>query len=154
MNNNSKFSKEDIHFRKAEGFDIAAMKMLEEQLGYPIETVKIIQRFEEILAAGDVIMVAEFRSKVIGMILLHRTYFLHRPPDGRISTLVVDEKFRGSGIGKLLLDKAEAVFLKWGCRRIEVTSGKDRIEAHNFYMKAGYNEYPKRFRKLLYPDAI
>ena len=83
------------------------------------------------------------------MIVLHHTQFLHRPPDGRISTLVVFEKYRNFGIGARLVESAEEIFRDWGCERVEVTSGAERKAAHKFYNREGYIERRKRFVKLL-----
>jgi GNAT superfamily N-acetyltransferase len=102
-----------------------------------------------LIAAGDLVLVAVYDSKIIGMILLHRTRFLHRLPDGRISALVVSEKYRSFGVGARLVEAAETVFRNWGCGRIEVSSGIKREAAHKFYIRAGFSEQPKRFIKNL-----
>jgi len=121
------------------------------ELGYPTKNTEVIERLKEIAANGDRLLEAVDNSNVVGIVLLHCTPFLHRRPDGRISTLVVFESDRGRGIGALLVAAAENVFRQWGCGRIEVTSGAHRTAAHRFYERAGYVEKPKRFIKLL-PD--
>ena len=143
---------EEVFIREANETDSAVLAMLIAERGfdYPTEISFVRERLAELLRAGDCILVAIHGTQVIGMALLHRTYFLHRHPDGRISSLVVSESFRGNGIGKLLLTEAEQVFRKWGCGRIEVTSGEKRQGAHKFYLREGFTEQPKRFVKNLW----
>lgn len=146
-----KFDLKDIEIRQAQESDAESLAKLVAERGfdYPTEISFVRERLIELLNAGDCILVAVHDSKVIGMVLLHCTYFLHRHPDGRISSLVVSEKFRSFGIGVLLTKEAEKKFRSWGCGRIEVTSGAKRESAHKFYLREGFTEQPKRFVKLL-----
>ena len=145
-----KFS-EEIKIRQAEESDSNELAVLLAEPGfdYPTEISFVKDRLIELFRAGDRILVAVYDSKIIGMALLHRTYFLHRRPDGRISSLVVSENYRSLGIGALLIKEAEKVFRQWNCGRIEVTSGSKREAAHKFYLREGFVEQPKRFVKLL-----
>jgi GNAT superfamily N-acetyltransferase len=142
---------EEISIRQASESDSVALANLlaERDFDYPTELSFVSERLNELLRAGDWILVAAHQSQIIGMALLHRTYFLHRVPDGRISSLVVAESFRGYGLGALLIKEAEKIFRQWGCGRIEVTSGAKRQGAHKFYLREGFTEQPKRFIKLL-----
>ncbi len=149
----SSFTPEEMQIRRANESDADALALLAAELGYPTEASQARTRLIDINRAGDAVLVAAFNSKVVGMIVLHRTGFLHRPPDGRISTLVVFEEFRGFGIGARLVAAAEAVFREWGCERVEVTSGAKREAAHKFYNREGYIEQPKRFVKTLARSA-
>jgi len=128
---------------------VDTLALLVGELGYSTEISILCERLSELNKAGDIALVALHRSAVIGLALLHRTYFLHRPADGRISTLVVFENYRGRGVGTRLIKEAESIFRSWGCGRIEVTSGAQREAAHRFYNRAGYSEQPKRFVKTL-----
>lgn len=143
------FTPEEMQIRQADEPDADALALLVAELGYPTEASQARERLIDIKRAGDSVLVAAHNSKVIGMAVLHRTRFLHRPPDARISTLVVFEKYRNFGIGTRLVEAAEAVFHEWGCERVEVTSGAKREAAHRFYNREGYIEQPKRFVKPL-----
>lgn len=151
MTQTSSFVKEEITIRQADESDANALAVLVAERGfdYPTEISLVRERLSELIHAGDCILVAARDSKVIGMALLHRTRFLHRPPDGRIVSLVVSETYRSRCIGARLIEAAESVFRNWGCGRVEVTSGAAREAAHRFYVRAGYSEQPKRFIKLL-----
>jgi GNAT superfamily N-acetyltransferase len=140
---------DEISIRQATEADAEALAALVGELGYPTEPATALERLRDSTAVGDCLLVAVHHSNVIGLILLHRTPFLHRAPDGRISTLVVSDNYRGKGVGGRLLVAAESVFREWGCTRIEVSSGAQRAAAHRFYLRAGYSEQPKRFIKVL-----
>ena len=147
----SSIKKEKIEIRRADESDTNALASLVAERGfdYPTEISLVRERFSDLHRAGDYILVAVYNSKIIGMALLHRTHFLHRPPDGRIVSLVISETYRSRGVGARLIGAAESVFRNWGCGRVEVTSGAVREAAHRFYVRAGYSEQPKRFIKLL-----
>ena len=145
----SEFKVEEMSIRRACESDADALALLVGELGYPTEASTARERLNDVTQAGDCVLVALHSSKVIALALLHRTRFLHRPTDGRISTLVVSEDYRGRGIGARLVEAAESVFRQWGCERVEVSSGEKREAAHRFYGRAGYSEQPKRFIKEL-----
>ncbi|HKQ08323.1 MAG TPA: GNAT family N-acetyltransferase [Blastocatellia bacterium] len=140
---------EAISIRPARQADAEALASLVGELGYSTTAATARERLNALTEAGDCILVAVDQAKAIALVVLHRTRFLHRPADGRISTLVVSDEYRGRGIGGRLLEAAEAIFRQWGCERIEVSSGAQREAAHRFYIRAGYSEQPKRFIKLL-----
>lgn len=143
--------KEEIEIRQANESDTNWLASLVSERGfdYPTEVSLVQERFSHLNRAGDCILVAVLNSKVIGMALLHRTHFLHRPPDGRIVSLVISETYRSRGVGACLIEAAESVFRNSGCGRVEVTSGATRESAHKFYVRSGYSEQPKRFIKIL-----
>lgn len=151
MMQTSSFIKEEIEIRQADESDTNALALLVAERGfdYPTEISLVRERLSSLNRAGDCVLVAVYDSKVIGMALLHCTRFLHRPPDGRIVSLVISEIYRSRGIGARLIETAESIFRNWGCGRVEVSSGAAREAAHRFYVRAGYSEQPKRFIKLL-----
>jgi GNAT superfamily N-acetyltransferase len=73
----------------------------------------------------------------------------YQAPVTRITALVVDQRARRRGIGRLLVDHA----LRWaeqsGCELVELTSALNRAEAHAFYRDLGFEPNSLRFRKLL-----
>jgi GNAT superfamily N-acetyltransferase len=75
---------------------------------------------------------------------------VHRPaPVGRVSVMVVDEAYRGRGIGAQLLAEAEKRLTERGCEIVEVTSNVRRERAHHFYEQLGYERTSYRFMKKL-----
>ncbi|MBX7172368.1 MAG: GNAT family N-acetyltransferase [Pyrinomonadaceae bacterium] len=146
-----KLSLEKIKISFAEESDAESLAKLVAEKGfdYPTEVDFVRDRLAELMKQGDRILIAIYNAEIIGMAILHRTYFLHRFPDGRISSLVVAEDYRSFGIGSLLIKEAEKAFRQWNCGRIEVTSGAKREAAHKFYLREGFTEQPKRFVKTL-----
>jgi GNAT superfamily N-acetyltransferase len=69
----------------------------------------------------------------------------------RVSALVVAEARRGEGVGRALMEAAEAFARDRGCGYVEVTSGDgpERAAAHRFYDALGYEEVSRRFLKAL-----
>jgi GNAT superfamily N-acetyltransferase len=119
------------------------------QLGHPSEPEAVREKISILSASkADYLWIAQSRGKAVGLLAFHLTPLLHAPGNlGRIAALVVDEEFRGKGIGRLLVETAE----KWGwdrdCTRIELTSGEQRSRAHQFYQDLGYAIESKRFIK-------
>jgi GNAT superfamily N-acetyltransferase len=141
----------DITIRPAETTDSPAITRLVAQLGYPAAEAEIASRLAPILAHPDYAMwVAEVAGCVVGV----TGVFIHRALEydgyyGRLLGLVVDEQYRGQGIGKRLLDQAERWLRERGVNKLTLTSGKQRAEAHKFYRRLGYAETGFRFGKNL-----
>jgi GNAT superfamily N-acetyltransferase len=139
----------DVGIRPATPADADALAVLTAELDYPTASPLVCTRLKELTAAGDLVLVAEYQARVIGLVHLHRTPFLHRPPDGRIVTLGVLAVYRSQKVGAKLLTAAEQQLAAWGCGRVEVTSGMPREAAHRFYLRAGYELQSRRFVKQL-----
>ncbi len=57
---------------------------------------------------------------------------------GSVIELIVKNNIRGSGIGKLLLEKIEEYFKSIGCKRINIEVFGPNKKGLNFYEKNGY----------------
>ncbi len=135
--------------RSAKVEDTLQIAILLGQLGYPNETDAVRKRISLLSSGGaDRIWVAEVQGKVVGLLGFHLTPLLHVSGSlGRITALVVEEKFRGKGIGRQLVETAERWAWERDCTRIEVTSGEQRTQAHQFYRDLGYAVESQRFIK-------
>lgn len=66
-----------------------------------------------------------------------------------IEDVRVDRSCRSRGIGKRLLDHAEAKAIERDCELLELFVHSDRDDAHRFYERAGYLGAHRGFRKIL-----
>jgi GNAT superfamily N-acetyltransferase len=67
-----------------------------------------------------------------------------------VEDVVVDEGFRGQGIGTALVDFVEGRLVEDGrARVVEVNSDLQRVAAHDFWEKHGYSRLAYQFRKVV-----
>lgn len=104
-----------------------------------------------------VVLVAEYNQKVVGMVTAQ---VLISTVEGDkvalLEDLVVDEKFRKLGIGKMLIDAMEETIAKKGLKRMQLLADIQNLPAHKFYNKYGWNETPmkcwRKYPHLTTPD--
>jgi GNAT superfamily N-acetyltransferase len=137
--------------REAARADAAALSVLLAQLGYPAPPPLVSERLSDLSAGGLTrILVADAGAGAIGFLALTRMDILpYQEPLARITALCVAESSRGVGVGKALEQHAAEVARGWGCGKIEVTSNRRRLRAHDFYQKHGYEETHRCFVKQL-----
>jgi ribosomal protein S18 acetylase RimI-like enzyme len=93
------------------------------------------------------IFVAMVERKIVGTY----TLVIFRIPTGvtaRIEDVVVDEKWRGKGIGKKMMEHAIEYIKKEGVTKIELTSDHSRIEANNLYQSLGFKQIETNVYRL------
>lgn len=137
---------------RAAGFDDAAeIARLLSQLGHLTTADEIAQRWAAWSAEGNTALVTPRADGTLaGLAVLHRMRVLHRPrPVGRVTALVVDLDARGHGLGRALVDAAEAACRASGCGLMEITSHVSLVDAHSFYTYLGYEQASLRFARAL-----
>ena len=141
----------DITIREARPSDSPDIARLITQLGYPSSENEIGQRLAALSRLPEHgTFVAEWNGQVVGLVGAYMDYALEISGSyGRLMGLVVEERFRGRGIGKRLLEWIEGWLRERGATRLTLTSGNQRIEAHKFYRRLGYDETGLRFTKPL-----
>ncbi|MCL2812150.1 MAG: GNAT family N-acetyltransferase [Clostridia bacterium] len=86
-------------------------------------------------------LVAEENGVVCGFISLHMDQHLHHAAlVGEIRELIVDEAWRGRGVGSELLRAACDEAREAGCVQLELCSGFPRTQAHVFYQRNGWKK--------------
>jgi GNAT superfamily N-acetyltransferase len=140
-----------MNIRKAELKDASAIRILMEQLGYPTEEGFIAKRLNDLYKLSDHCdLVYELEGKVLGFLSLHFIPQIAFEVDyAVISYFVVDDDSRSLGIGKALEEYCTALAIERKCKRIMVHSNARRTDAHRFYLRQGFVEYPKDFVKFL-----
>jgi len=113
------------------------------QLGYPTNLDDLKLRFQRFMEQkGTSIVVALDHDTVVAWIAWSRSWFFVDDLWGyRIEGLVVDETYRGQGIGKKLMHFMETEIMNDGPCEIELTSYLSRAKdgTHAFYRFLGYH---------------
>ncbi|MFL9682405.1 N-acetyltransferase family protein [Streptomyces sp. KL110A] len=60
---------------------------------------------------------------------------------------------RGGGLGRELMERAAARAKERGCALVQLTSGKERADAHRFYASLGYARSHEGFKLPLTPSS-
>jgi predicted N-acetyltransferase YhbS len=111
---------------------------------------EISDRLPILSRTGEPPLLAKLGNEVVGVITWHVMHVLHRPqPVGRISFLEVTEEARKQGIGRALVEAAEARIAEKGCGLIEVTSNEKLKAAHKFYGRLGFERTSFRFARAV-----
>jgi len=86
----------------------------------------------------------------LGFISCHIQYLLHHCGKvAEIQELYVNEKYRGLGIGKKLIDQVEQKLKELDCVYFEVTAQNKRLDTHEFYKKTGFHSTHLKFTKKI-----
>lgn len=141
----------DIVIREVIPTDAPEIAKLITQLGYPSSQEELAARMKILRGMPErANFVAVLDGRVVGLVGAYLDYALEiNGVCGRLTGLVVDEGYRGRGIGKRMLEWIEAWLRERGATRITLTSGNQRGEAHKFYRALGYEETGLRFAKSL-----
>lgn len=140
-----------MNIRSAKLEDTQAICDLLKQMGYP-QSLALIQEKFEILNndSNSQILVAEEGGRICGFLSLYFIPQIALQGDfAKVCYLCVDENMRSKGVGHLLVQEVEQLARRRGCDRMELHSGMQRPLAHQFYLREGYVEVPKYFRKAL-----
>jgi ribosomal protein S18 acetylase RimI-like enzyme len=97
------------------------------------------------------LIVSECNEKIVGAVF----YNIYNNPEdkiyqkrkfGYIEELIVNEQFRGQGIGKKLLEYAIEDLRKKDIRDIELNVWDNNEVGHNFFKKLGFNTIQRRMK--------
>lgn len=134
--------KDSIVIRKLKQEDCTRIQEINKtSLGYEFDlgsTKKQLQRIIE--TTNDQIFVAEIEQQVVGYIHVASYECTYCDSLKNIMALAVACDYQGYGIGKRLLQEAEAWAIKEGSVGIRLVSSEKRLEAHKFYLRCGYSQ--------------
>ena len=141
--------------RQAKDKDIPRILELYQQLSLspgtykkaPVEDCRRV--FKKMGSVPDYsLLVAEENGEVVGTtVLAILPGFAHgTSPFAVIEYVVVDEKLRSKGIGRLMMEYCMARAREAGCYKIMLTSDIRRERAHQFYRSLGFEASAEGFR--------
>jgi GNAT superfamily N-acetyltransferase len=121
--------------------DYEQMADLAGQLGYPSTASQVQQRLAAMHDSNQyAVYVAERpNGQIAGWIGVYVFRAVELDGFVEISGLVVDERIRSRGIGKMLLDAAEGWARERGYDGMSVRSNTKRERAHAFYRRNGFH---------------
>lgn len=129
----------EVSIRQMTTDDVSAVNKLSAQLGYPLPEEQTLQNIKTVLASKEHdAFVAVLDNNVAGWIGLAQSVMIEMLPHCEINGLVIDENFRGKGIGKLLVEKAKQWAKEKGNDRIILRCNVKRTETHLFYQHLGF----------------
>lgn len=125
--------------RMARPDDAAEIARLADELGYATSTEEMRRRLEVLTTHPDHrICVAEDAALLLGWIAVEHRRTLESGERIEIVGLVVDERARGTGVGRSLVLDAEQWAKQCGVDTLCVRSNITREGSHPFYQQLGY----------------
>jgi GNAT superfamily N-acetyltransferase len=130
----------EFKVRAATEDDAEPIALLSRELGYPAELTAVRKRLNSILARDDQrVVVAELPGQAIcGWLQAHCSHVLESGFRVEIVGLIVSERMRRRGVGRILVAQAETWAAEISAETIVVRSNSKRVESHAFYPALGY----------------
>jgi GNAT superfamily N-acetyltransferase len=140
--------------------DAEPLARLAGQLGYPSSPDEVERRLKQILARPEhTVLVAEARQAqagrdLAGWVHAYVVRTVESDPTVQIGGLVVEESWRGRGVGRLLMAEAERWARSTDGAAVTLRSNVIREGAHAFYQRLGYALIKSQqvFRKAIQPE--
>jgi len=128
-----------VDIRELSEDDAAAAAALSAELGYPADIETMRARIERLSALPDHGLFAACQgTRVTGWIHVLAAHHLQGDPRAEIGGLIVTAEARSTGVGALLVQRAEQWARDHGFDAILVRSQIMREAAHRFYLREGY----------------
>lgn len=142
-----------IRIRRMTEGDASAVNDLVRQLGYSSDPGKTETAIRAVLGTevADAFVAETSDGEVIGWAHVFMVPFIESGPNAELGGLVVDERYRGSGAGRALIERVEAWARERGAVEVSLRSNIVRDGAHKFYQHLGFEvqKTQHKFRKRL-----
>ena len=141
----------DLTFRDATERDAVALARLCTELGHPATPDVMPARVLALVGdhnARAIVAESARLGDVVALATVHiRNTLNHEAPLAQLTLLVVDERVRGTGVGRAIVDEAERWARARKCKRLIVTTALRRTDAHAFYERIGFTHTGRRYAK-------
>lgn len=128
-----------MRIRTLSANDAPQLAVLNAQLGYAGDVDQIRRRLEGIASKPDhCVLGAEGPEGLLGFVHFFERPSVEKGLDLVVQSLVVDERRRGAGVGRVLMEAAETAAKSKGIISVALSSRVDRLDAHAFYAALGY----------------
>lgn len=126
--------------RRATEADAESVAQLSGELGYAADAEVMRGRIRKVLASdADLLIVAvDTTSEAVGWLQAHAAHVIETGFRVEILGLVVADKVRRRGAGRLLVKEAESWARSLSAGAIVVRTNTKRLESHPFYLALGY----------------
>ncbi|MGE5179723.1 MAG: GNAT family N-acetyltransferase [Bacteroidota bacterium] len=143
----------EIRVRRMTEADAEPVNELVSQLGYPDDIGKTETAIRAVLGSevGDAFVAEDGDGRVIGWAHVFMVPHIESGPNAELGGLVVDEKYRGGGVGRALVDHVMAWARERGAAELTLRSNIVRNGAHKFYQHLGFDvqKTQHKFRKRI-----
>lgn len=109
------------------------------QLGYEVPLGHVEARLQDRDPDRAFLVAVVPRVGVVGTATVSERPALLAVRRAEIESVVVEDEYRGNGIGALLVQAAEAWARRRGCTTVRLLSNVVRERAHRFYGRLGYD---------------
>lgn len=147
----SPFSDLGTSVRQALATDAQRIAALAGQLGYDVPVAHVERQLERMDEQQTIFVAVVPRAGVVGWIGVALCETLTDSGRADIQGLVVEDEYRGNGIGQLLVQAAEEWARHRNCTSVRLVSNVVRERAHEFYKRLGYDilKTQHAFKKVL-----
>lgn len=125
--------------REALPADAQRIMALAGQLGYDVPLAHVERQVQRMNDEHTVLVAVVPRVGVVGWIGVALREAITDSGRADIEGLVVEDEYRGNGIGQLLVEAAETWARRRGCTSMRLASNVVRERAHEFYKRLGYH---------------
>ena len=130
-----------VQIRPPRAADAEQLGVLNRQLGYATEITELVSRINKLSELQEhFVAVAEVDGTVVGWVQAEHRFSMETGDKAELVGLIVGAATRRSGVGRLLVQAAEAWATDRGLRSIIVRSNVIRPESHSFYRRIGYTQ--------------
>jgi GNAT superfamily N-acetyltransferase len=125
--------------REALPADAQRIRVLAGQLGYEVPLEHVERQVQRVDAERTIFVAVVPRAGVIGWVGVALREAITDSGRADIEGLVVEDEYRGNGVGRLLVGAAEEWARKRGCTSLRLVANVVRERAHEFYKRLGYH---------------